>query len=436
MAERMRPRSRPVIALVLTALALGSVHIDVAAQSAPSSDPSVRAVLGAGGEYHPITPETIVPSSTQVVRPTSRTNVDALALAGVPDTASDVLAVLMQVTVWKSDVDGELVAFSGSLADPPSTSSLTFSAARPTSALVVVRPGSDGTISFRLTPRGAVSGEASMRAVVVGWFSTSTASDRGSRIVTRGMRSVYAGRLSARASSVVQVAGRGGVPTGNDVEAVIVNITARQATENTNVTVAPAAGRVPPTLSVKRRELATATLAVVPLAEDGSIQVRNRAGDVDVAIHVVGFTRTGLDAGSSAGRLVPLSRPYRAVDTTAPPSRPIGPGQAEPWGFSSFVNDLTYSSTGEPVGPVGAVFGAFAAHSHLRQYPLGPVGVTELRVYPDGSPLPPGPNLTISEEQRRSNTVLAGLSAADVLLVHNLFGSTHYRLDVSAVILE
>lgn len=434
-ARRHRALRVALAAVLAVTTAVALVRPDA---SPASADPGS---LGAGGEYHPIPPELLVGPTELPVQSGTRVEADAVALAGVPDDPSAVLALALNITVSASDVDGDLVAYSSDIGRVPRTSSLTFSKGRPTSALVVASPGADGRLSISLTPHGTGAGTASVRATVIGWFSTSSAPESGARIITRAMRGIHSSTFTAGQISTIPVAGRAGVPTGPSVEAVVLNVTGRSASQNTGITLGAGAddmaARSAQTLSIKKRETTTSMVAIVPLADDGSITVRNRAGQVDVALHVVGFVRTGLDPATSIGRLVPLDRPFRAVDTTTPrdQARPIAPGAADPWGFEPFVGELAYVGTGDPVGPVSGFVGAFAAHSHRRQYPTNPPSTTQLKVYPDGRRLPPAPNLTLGEGQMRSTTVVSALSADDVVKVYNKAGTTHYRIDVSAVLL-
>lgn len=433
-SARHGTRRRALVVAMSLSLVAGAALAGAVAEPTPS--PAAAAgTIGAGGEYHPVTPE---PLDKRRMSVSTRTDVDTLALAGVPDDPSQVLALALSITVSGGDVDGELVAFSSDLPSAPPTSSLTFSKRRPTSALVVVRPGADGRVSFLLRPRDATSGSAVVDVSVVGWFSTSSAPVTGSRIVTRPMRVAYVGRLGPDATAVVAIRGKAGVPNSTAVEAAVLSITTLNGTATTSVSVGTdrneASDTIAPTLVAKPKDISS-TLAVVPLDAGGNVTVHNRSGNVDVVVHVVGYTRLGVDPASVTGRLVPLTRPYRAVDTTWSPSRPLGPGQAEPWSFAAYLADLTYTSTGQKVGPVAAVIGAFAAHSHRRQYALDPADVTQLRVYPDGAALPPSTNLLVGEDQRRSTTVLAGLSSSDALRVYNQAGTVHYRMDLAAVVL-
>jgi hypothetical protein len=437
-ATTHRPaRARP--AVIATALVMTLVMTLVTPVVASGGDTEPAVGLGNLGEVHLVEPEVLIAPRSVAVERGVAFDVDVLALEGVPDDLSQVLAVLLEVTVAQSDVDGRLVAVPAGDGRVPSTSHLSFAVGRPTSALVVVRPSTTGVVTVALSPLGNVAGTAKIRASLVGWVASSSAADRGARLVTRPPTPMFVGTLTGDARRI-DIRGRGGVPRGPSIDAAVVSLTVTRATDNTWLSGGPdldgAADARTPTLVVRRGETATSTLAVVPLARNGSLTIVNARGEVDLAVQVVGFTRLGVAASSRAGRMVPLDRPFVVADTMAAPPLPLGAGQAEPWRFAAFVRDLTFAETGRPVGDVQAVIGTVTAFGHRRPSPLTPPTRTELRLYPDGRRLPVSAQIGLGENERRSTTSVVALSDDDVLRVHNAHGTTHYRIDLTAVVLE
>jgi hypothetical protein len=180
---------------------MGVSSLAVAAASSPATHVAraQTSALGAGGEYHPLPPARIFDSRTGLndvaplgAKPTSpqgRTfDVDILGQGGVPAEVggvnTDVLAVVANVTVVGSTLDGFLSIFPTGAA--PGESSLVNFAPReavPNLAVLGVGAGGRSTISL-VTPAGA--GSAHVLIDVFGWISTSQysdAADSGARFV-------------------------------------------------------------------------------------------------------------------------------------------------------------------------------------------------------------------------------------------------------------
>lgn len=442
-----RPR-RFLSVLICAVLAVSAIGT-----GAPTPVAAQSAGLGAGGEYHPVTPRLVLdarkgsrigPVRQPLVssREGTRTNVTVTGVAGVPADPATVLAVVLAVKVKGASAAGDLVAVAGGVPTLPTASSLVFEARVPSSGLVVVRPSSSGVVSIGL--RSRTPGTASVSVAVHGWVSTSSASERGARLITVPPVRVFgADRTGLPGRSVVTLPIRGVRPIPNDssVTAAVVNITVmneRARSKRTRVSVSTRRPSRPPRLGDVAVNVGqtTSSVVIVPLDGQGRVHLSNAAGATDVIVDVIGYMRTGFRADNRRGRIVPLEKPFRSFDTRRKDfgSLPIGPGVAEDWDYKPFVDSLTYPASGQSVGPVSSVLGALTALDHVRQYPANPPSSTEVRVYP--GKLQTMSNVFVDEGARASNLVIARLDEADRVKFYNSAGTTHYIFDIAAIVLE
>ena len=123
--------------------------------------------LGAGGEYHPLTPTRIFdsrPPGINDVAPRGKKpmtlagadfDVQVTGLAGVPSDASQVLAVVANVTVVEPTAAGWMaVRPSGAPVPSPQSSLVNFTAGRDVPNTAIVGVGSNGKITVRLRASG------------------------------------------------------------------------------------------------------------------------------------------------------------------------------------------------------------------------------------------------------------------------------------------
>lgn len=444
----MMRRPRRVVA-VMVGLVLG---LSAIGPGAPTVVSAQSGELGSGGEYHSIRPRMVLDAREgsrvgllQAPLPTSRsgvrTEIDLSDVRGLPADPADVLAVAVEVMVKNATRPGDLVLFSGDIATAPLASSLMFTADRPTSTTVFVRPSPDGVIA--LAGRTARAGTAEVRVSVVGWVATTSSGLRGSRLVTTAPFAVFPAFenvLTAREIVSLDIRGVGPVPDLPVVDGVVLNVTVlnnRTDSVTNRVTVTSTRPtRIPriPDMVVAAGQISS-MMMIVPLDEEGRVHLANKAGSADAIVHVVGFTRSVSSTTSRIGRIVPLDRPFRAFDTRsdAAGDLPLGPGQAESWAFAETVDTLSYPGGGS-VGEVGALLGTFTGLGHRRQYPANPPSTTELRVYIGR--LSPMSNVFVGEKQRVSNGIVGRLTGTDEFTVYNRAGFTDYLFDISAIVLE
>lgn len=440
-------------ALAATAVAVSTVVVTAAA-------PASAAAWNGFGEFLPLTPARIY-SSRELGTPrpvaaapgVSTFEVQVAGQGGVPADASSVLAVAANITVTAPTVQGFLTAYPAG--EPvPTSSNVNFRAGQTVPNLAVLRPGAGGRVGIAL--QGVGAGTAEVIIDVFGYWLTDTATGRGARLVSTAPGRIYDSRPSATlgAATTVPLTIRGAdassptvtdiVPNDPAVTAVVVNLTGINANVGsvaTFLSALPVAPTGPPGTS--NLNLAPgqtkANLAIVPIGPDGRIYLYNHLGRTDVAVDVVGYLRSGTIDETTAGRVLPLQSPFRAIDTRDPANGNVrlGPGQAESWDFAATI-DTTCSPAacvggGTPVGEVSALIGTFTGISLVRQYASTPE-VTYLTMYPDS--LPFASNLNLAEGEDVPNLALAKLSGADALWVYNARGWVHYAFDVAAMVLE
>jgi hypothetical protein len=173
---------------------------------------------------------------------------------------------------------------------------------------------------------------------------------------------------------------------------------------------------------------------MAPVGADGAVHLYNNSGSVHLVIDVVGYFRTGLNDESRAGRIVPLSSPFRVLDTREANfgSARLGPAQEEIWNFRPFVENVL--SDGIWVGEQDAVIMNFTATELTFPYPAG--NATHMTIYPGGSALPLAASINLLVNENVPNLVVARLAADDRLSVYNNSGFIHYVADVAAVVLQ
>ncbi|WP_315096247.1 hypothetical protein [uncultured Cellulomonas sp.] len=203
------------------------------------------------------------------------------------------------------------------------------------------------------------------------------------------------GPLGAGQSRRVDVGALGSRPA--DAVAVSVNITATGTTAPTSYLSAYAtgdhAGRQTSVLNAYRGQ-DVANLAVVPLADDGSIEVYNNAGQTDVVLDVQGwYSETG---GVS---FFPLD--HRRLTTG---SLVLGPGQERLVGAPGRGIEIPADAQALAVNLTSAA---------------GTASTSYVTAYPDGSPRPLASNLNSRYGVDLANSALVGLGPAGHRLYNN-----------------
>lgn len=442
--------------------------------------------LGAGGEYHPVTPVRILDTRNPeldvepfgrkpmtVKEGTSTFDVPVAGVEGLPEyvdadedgTDDNVLAVAVNITVVTPTQVGYLRAF-GKGAAEGDTSVVNFQPGEVVPNAAILRPGQDGMLTIRLVAPLA-DGDADVLIDLFGWFSSSNVADAGSRVVPVGPGRVYDSReaqfgakpIAGNEQVRIPIRGADGYnPTATDlvpddptVDGVLVNLTAVNTLAGstaTHVSIVPdpvPAGEMPSTSNLNLPPgMTRSVMAIVPVGDDGSITLYNRAGSTELIVDIVGYLKPADDPASRAGRVVPLVAPFRALDTRAENHGAValGPSLAETWSFADFVADVKIGS--EPVGNQIGLLGNLTATELGRQYATQ-YTTSFLTAYPPAPGEPPKvSNIFIAEQQTLPNLALLKYGAdagdercatASCVRFFNRAGTLHYLLDVSAVIL-
>src|SRR5215213_5358517 len=178
---------RHVLRSSLRAVALAATVGLIAAGVAGSGSVGVAhaAGLGAGGEYHPLTPARVfdsrpgisvndpAPGAKSIAGPGATFDIQLLGLGGIPATAVDVLGVVANITVTDPTSTGYLNAY-GKDAPAGTAAIINFVSGQTVPNLSIVRPGTDGKLTIKLA---AGTGTAHVVVDVFGWFSTSASAD-------------------------------------------------------------------------------------------------------------------------------------------------------------------------------------------------------------------------------------------------------------------
>jgi hypothetical protein len=361
MTAQRRIRRLAVAALMGVVLARRGDRI-VTDQSQVAAQTSV---LGAGGEYHPLRPARIfdsriglndvAPLGAKPTSPQGRTfDVDILGQGGVPAEVggvnSDVLAVVANVTVVGSTLDGYLSIFPTGAA-PGESSLVNFAPGEAVPNLAVLGVGTGGMSTVSLvTPAGA--GSAHVLIDVFGWISTSQYSDgadSGARFVpvdpSRALDTrsapTPAGWSGGRTIGTMEqltlpIRGANGVvPNSANVTGVMVNVTAANNQPGSvptflAATPTPTAPGVEPATSVTNVSAGQvkANMAIVPVGDDGAIRIFNRSGSTHVIVDVLGYLERGVPrppAPAASSRSMHPSECSTPVSRRSVPRRSVSP---------------------------------------------------------------------------------------------------------------
>ena len=447
------------LAKLAAAALLGSLIVPVSPVAVPFAS---AAGLGAGGEYHPLAPARIYDSRAESpvnepnpgpkpATPSQLTfDIPLLNQGGVPNRPADVLSVVVNITVTEPTKDGWLNAY-GAGAPAGTASIVNFDTRAVVPNLSIVRPGTDGKLTIKLfTP--SATGTAHVIVDVFGWFSTSSNADRGARLIPVSpgrlldTRNAPNSPIPAGQSIPLQIRGAvaengSTVPSSTDVVGVVLNLTGVNdvaSSTGTFLSVVPelAPGQVPGTSNVNLvRGQVKPNMVIVPVGTDGTVRIYNNSGAANVVVDVAGYLIANQDVNTRAGRVVPLTSPFRVFDTREAPwgAVSLGAGQAEDWSFAAFVASVNIG--GIWVGPQSAVIGNFTSASLTPTVPTG-TAASFLTVYPSDAARPNASNLnTLSSGGPVPNLAILKYSATTTVRVFNQQGFSHYLYDAAAVVL-
>ena len=197
----------------------------------------------------------------------------------------------------------------------------------------------------------------------------------------------------------------GGVPDSG-VGAVVLNVTAAEATSDTWLTVFPHGQAMPETSNLNVTEgFVTANTVVATVGAGGLVDLYNFAGSVELIADVMAWLPVG---GGYTG-----FAPQRVLDTRVG-GQPVGPNGS--------IDVQLAGRAGVPVSGVGAVVLGVTSTQATAD--------TFLTVWPSDQVRPNSSNLNPVAGRDASNAVVARLSADGRISVFNSAGSTHVIVDV------
>jgi subtilisin len=229
------------------------------------------------------------------------------------------------------------------------------------------------------------------------------------------------GALGASAVRRVKVTGRGGVP-GSGVGAVVLNVTAVSPTTATHLTVFPAGAARPnaSNLNVVAGEVSP-NLVTVKVGTNGSVDLWNSAGSVQLLADVAGYFPTGKS-------FTPLT-PGRLMDTRGAGTTVDGIAQGTGTLVGGEIRDLQVTGRyGIPSTGVGAVV--------LNVTGVAPTAGTHATVWPAGAAKPNASNLNLRAGEIKPNLVVAKVGAGGQVSFSHEAGLMNVVVDVAGWIPE
>lgn len=372
-----------------------------------------RTVGGPGTDFHPLSPARILDSRNGTggwTSPLAAGTPNTLTVTGpghgVP-TGAD--AVVLNVTATNPTTSSYLTVYPGGTA-APTTSNLNFVAGQSIPNLVVVKLPSSGQVAFAV---GA--GSVDVIADLVGYFSAADGDLYNSvvpaRILdSRGPIGGWGAPLAPGTPKTLAVQGHDGVSATAD--AVVLNVTATDATADGFLTVYPAGGTQPDTSNLNFVVgKSSPNLVIAKVGTNGEVAFAAGEGSVNVIADVVGY----FDANS--GDEFHSVAPSRILDSRTATggfaSTPLAAGPAK---------TLTVRGFGGVRADATAVF----ANTTVTE----PTADGFLTVYPNGATMPPTSNLNFVAGETIPNLVAVGIGSGGSAVIANSAGTAHVVVDI------
>jgi hypothetical protein len=379
-----------------------------------------------GGSYVSISPSRICDTrSNQPANPCtgSTLTTGATLQVQVPTTVvpAGASAVVLNVTAVDPSAAGFLSVFPGGATVPTGSSlvsNLNFAAGATVANLVTVGLSSTGTVEIY-----NYTGDTNVVVDVEGYY-TSTPASNGSGLYnaispTRVLGTLASGAtIAANTATAVTVAGGStGVPAS--ATAVVVNLTAADATAASFLTAFPAGVTMPLAsnlnFAAQVPNQAIANRVTVGVGTGGQIMVYNHAGSVNVDVDVDGYY-TG--SGGTGSAFVAIT-PQRLTDTrSATNGTPIAASTSETF-------SLTNSSIPATAAAVAANFTVVpgADPGYLTVYPTADTTVPVASdVNWTASESPAVPNFTVADTAGTGNVAVFNSHGATINLLIDAFG--------------
>jgi hypothetical protein len=344
----------------------------------------------------------------------SHTRLQVIGRGGVPDRG--VGAVAVNITAIDASAQTYLTVWPRGK-DQPAASNLNVGPARTVPNMAIVGVGTDGEIELYND-----AGTLDVVVDVLGWLPTGaglTSLSPARLLDTRDAPTIDGkasgvGPLGPGQTVGRSVSGRGGVPRSG-AGSVVLNLTAVGSTDDSYLTVWPGKATRPLASNVNLAVGATvANMVVVPLGSDGTVQIYNDAGQVDVVADVLGWfaPNTGFTP-LTAARLMD-TRPAETIDGLFRASGPVGSGK---------IVELKVVGRGRvPASGVGAVV--------LNVTGAGATAASYLTVWPSNVDQPVSSNLNLSPGWTEPNMVIVPVGPDGTVRIYNDRGTVDIIVDV------
>ena len=347
----------------------------------------------------------------------------AFQVAGVGGVPADATAVVLNVTAVGATKPTYVSAYPD-LALQPTASNLNVANANAVPNLTVVPLGSNGKVRLYNN-----AGSVQLIGDISGYFSPSATSKLTSvapcrvfdtRLGTGGC----AGAATFPAVQVgqgqrlkVKVTGVGGVP--DDATAVVLNVTAVNATTPTYVSVFPDAPALPTVsnLNVPNAK-AVPNLTIVPVGPGGLVDLYNNAGSVDLIGDVSGYFAT-----SGASQYTTVA-PCRVFDTRTGGGACAGAASftAGPVGQGGVLKVKVTGVGGVPSNATAVVLNVTATAATKTTY---------VSVYPDSPTQPTVSNLNVNSAAPVPNLTVVPVGPGGLVDLYNNAGTVQLIGDVA-----
>ena len=316
---------------------------------------------------------TLTPRRVLDTRPTSRVGYsgskpgpNSVVIVQIPTNLSPrgpsaIGAVVLNVTVTQTDGPGFVTAYPAD-APRPVASNLNITGAGETTAnLVTVQVSATGTVALFTEPG------THLIADLAGFFQQSPASKAGRFVQLTTPARMYDTRPASRVNYggdkptagqtvIVKVSNQGGLAPSIYYDAVVLNVTATDATGPGYVSVWPE-GTLPivSNLNVQRAGQTIPNQVIVPVGADGSIRIFTESG-THLIVDVVGYFTSRQWDSLGSGLFVPTA-PFRHLDTRATGIVVAGGtvvvkatnvGHVAPAGVSAVIANVTATQTTGP----------------------------------------------------------------------------------------
>ena len=386
-----------------------------ATNSVGTSPPSAASntVIPGRGPYTALAPARILDTrGGTALGPGGSLNVQITGQGSVP--ATGVSAVVLNVTATNTTAASYLTVWPAGV-PRPLASNLNWTKGLTVPNLVEVGLGVNGQVSVF-----NASGSADVIFDVAGYVAAPTATPPTAGLYTAIVPNrvldtrATANKLGPGQVVNVQVPGTTSVPMSG-VGAVVLNVTATNATAASFLTVYPA-GTVRP-LASNLNFVAGQTVpnrVIVKLGTGGAVSFYNAFGSVDVVADVAGWFGDGITA--TTGSMFVGVTPGRILDTRT--TSAVGPGATAVLTVAGQGGVPLMSNAVPPTAVV------------LNVTVTNPTAASFLTLWPDGSPRPTASDLNYVAALTVPNLVVARLSPSGAIDLYNAFGTADVIVDV------